>query len=489
MYETTVAMKFNQYTWELYKTSQKGKEMIDFFANADGYTLFSKFLPSSFFIPKDLYEDWLENLYCYSVSEYNVPASLSEAKDTFCSIITLGVTIEGEEWLPRNDFKKSLDYIQPLSYILSRFAPEYFFPYLFLCRIFELNKIADTFYIDLPTTPHRSDYKGRCMYYWDLCEIMYNFRIEHDLSYSELWAFLYDYAVHFVSDDSVSVLPKPSQAWFIGGKIYPEDRKLGKKFWQSNPETKKGDILVHYETNPISAITCIEIAKTDGVIDPFFHYYANTHISNRIEVPHISLKELKGNRHFCNNPLVRKNFRGVNGQSMTSEDYTELLRIIGAKGFDIGVLPKLFIPKISQDIVINHERDVETNLLEPLLNSMGWKEGSDFVRQLPIQAGRGHSVYPDYALHYSNAHNEENARVLIEAKLYMKSNQDIGLAFLQARSYARLLLSKVIVLCDKHCLIVYRNNDGIFDRDKYEKYYWNDLKKTELFNRLKQDLS
>lgn len=30
MYETTVAMKFNQYTWELYKISQKGKEMIDF---------------------------------------------------------------------------------------------------------------------------------------------------------------------------------------------------------------------------------------------------------------------------------------------------------------------------------------------------------------------------------------------------------------------------------------------------------------------------
>lgn len=45
-----------------------------------------------------------------------------------------------------------------------------------------------------------------------------------------------------------------------------------------------------------------------------------------------------------------------------------------------------------------------------------------------------------------------------------------------------------MVLCDRHCLIVYKSNDGAFDRDRYEKYYWSDLQKAELFNKLKKEL-
>ena len=67
--------------------------------------------------------------------------------------------------------------------------------------------------------------------------------------------------------------------------------------------------------------------------------------------------------------------------------------------------------------------------------------------------------------------------------------RDIEEAFLQARSYARLLLSQIIVLCDRYCLLVYKSNDGVFDRSRYEKYYWGDLKRVELFNKLKKDLS
>ena len=111
-----------------------------------------------------------------------------------------------------------------------------------------------------------------------------------------------------------------------------------------------------------------------------------------------------------------------------------------------------------------------------------------FTRQLPIKAGRGHVVYPDYALHYINKEKEGKASVLIDAKLYMKSNRDIEEAFLQARSYARLLLSQTIVLCDKYCLMVYKSEGGVFDRDRYEKYYWGDLQKAELFNKLKKEL-
>lgn len=480
-------MKFNLYTWNLYRQTSAGKEKIKYFSKAEGYDLFKCYCPHANFVPKDLYNDWLESIYCYGVSDCNQPTSFNEAKLLYTSLITLGIRIEEQQWIPANDFKNMLGIIQPLSYVLSKFAPKYFFPYLFLCRMFELNKIAGFFNIDLPDIPKRTDYIGRCMYYWALCEAFYQFRKENKLSPEELWAFLYDFAPNNIANENTEI-PKPSQVWFIGGLLYEEDRLLESKFWQSNPETKRGDILIHYETFPVSAITCVETSLTDGVIDPIFQYYGCIYVGNRISIPHITLKELKADEYFSNHSLVRKKFQGVNGWQATGKDYSELLRILRGKGYDVDYLPKLYTPALPQNIVIEHECDVEKQLLEPLLNSMGWQENKDFIRQLPIQAGRGYRVSPDYALHYNNKHNEEMAKVLIEAKLHMRSNRETEEAFLQARSYARLLDSSVIVLCDKNCLIVYDKKEN-FDRSRYKKYHWEDFNNPDTFNELKNKLN
>ncbi len=173
---------------------------------------------------------------------------------------------------------------------------------------------------------------------------------------------------------------------------------------------------------------------------------------------------------------------------MSSEDYSELLRMIKAKGFDTDTLPKLYTPTLPKNVSIEIERDVEQQLLEPLLNSMEWYENKDFIRQLPIHAGRGHRVFPDYALHYDNKPDYERAKVLIEAKLHMKNNREVEEAFLQARSYALLLDSSVIVLCDKQCLIIYEKKDS-FDRDRYKKYHWVDFENPDIFNELKNKLN
>lgn len=173
---------------------------------------------------------------------------------------------------------------------------------------------------------------------------------------------------------------------------------------------------------------------------------------------------------------------------MSSEDYSELLRVIKAKGFDTDTLPKLYAPTMPKNVNIEIERDVEQQLLEPLLNSMGWYENKDFIRQLPIHAGRGHRVFPDYALHYDNKPDEERAKVLIEAKSHMKNNKEIEEAFLQARSYACLLESSVIILCDKVGLIVYEKKDS-FDRDRYKKYHWIEFENPDIFNELKNKLN
>ena len=117
-------MSFNQYTWDLYKQTTIRIEMIKYFSDAGGYVLFKDYCPYANFIPEDLYNDWLENIYCYGVSDYDHPSSLEEAKDLYISLITLGIRVEGQQWLPANDFKNMLGIIQPMLYVLSSVPPK-----------------------------------------------------------------------------------------------------------------------------------------------------------------------------------------------------------------------------------------------------------------------------------------------------------------------------------------------------------------------------
>lgn len=486
-------MKFNTYTWNLYKQSLEGQKAIKEFEEANEkmteYELFTKYNPySAQFISEEFFLDTCGLFWSVIFDEANEIKNIDEAKDFYTSLILSGIyDKEGEYIIKKGEYSLFLSVNDMLSFLLYYFAPEYFIPNLFRCRFFELNKIVDNFDINLPPIPKKLDYKERCMYYWLICEVFYQFRTVNNLSPFELCAFIYDFAPNYIPNEKVNI-PLPAQAWFIGGKTEKFEKGLDSIFWQANPNTKKGDILIHYETSPVSAITCLWIAQTDGVIDPFFHYYSNTYIGDKIDIPHITLKEFQADEYFSKHPLVRKKFQGVNGWPMSSEDYTELLRMIKAKGFDTDTLPKLYAPTLPKNISIVHEKDVEKQLLEPLLNSMGWFKNKDFICQLPIHAGRGHRIFPDYALHYDNKPNEEKTKVLIEAKLYMKNNQEIEEAFLQARSYACLLESSVIVLCDKQCLIIYEKKNS-FDRDRYTKYYWNALENPDKFNELKNKLN
>ena len=394
-------MRFNQYTWNLYKNSPEGEATISSFSDRKEWIekeqILEKYNPrlkDSF--NKDTICNILECFWCYKVSEYeNIEfPELEQAGILYEEIISTGLRIENEQVLDIGDFDRMLEYIPFLSIELNYLLGDYFFPYLYIDRFYELKKLADHFEIELPPIPKKPNYKSRCMYYWELCEVFYLFRKENGLSPADLWSFLYDFAPNNLPSEKID-MPKPSQVWFIGGRLYQEDKSLESKFWQSSPETKKGDILVHYETSPISAITCIEISLTDGVIDPLFRYYGCIYIGNRINIPHITLKELQTDEYFFKHPLVRKNFQGVNGWSVNSENYSELLRMIKTKGFDIEVLPKLYAPTLPKDVIIEYEHDVEQQLLEPLLNSMGWYENKDFIRQLPIQARRGHKIFPE----------------------------------------------------------------------------------------------
>lgn len=481
--------KFNKYAWDLYKQSPAWEETASLFKpenlSMNELSLISKINPMDFrvLVQRHFY-DVMNVLYSFNILQQKEPSNMEEAKVAYENILFSGVIEDEYEYVPQEDYKTMLKIVVQISFLCYYCSPDFFFPYLFRYKAFDLYKIVDTFDIILPKLPKKSDYKARCMYYWELCEVFYHFREEHGLSSLELCAFLYDFAPKYcdINRKKTGSMPLPSQAWFIGGFISEIDKRAGTELWQANPETKKGDILVHYETAPVSAITHIWISQTDGIVDPFFYYYANIYLGSGIEVPAITIKELREDEYFSSHPLVRKSFQGVNGTSMSSEDYQNLQRILQSKGFDISTLPKLYTPDLPKNTNIKNERGVETDLLEPTLNSIGLFEGRDFIRQVPIQSGRGTSIFPDYVIGYDGAKGK--CSVMIEAKYHMKSSREIADAFSQARSYALILQASTMVLCDKECMIIYQNKGG-FDRNTGVRYYWGDMKNPDKFVEIK----
>jgi hypothetical protein len=486
-------MKLSRYIWNLYKESPKGKAVIDSFKIED--------VPDSFYglriqehirlynpaVCKDIkqFEYVMETLFCYNISEHDMPKTIEDARELHIDAVSYGIFDSGEYVVNVGEFDFMLRLTAPISYALYCYSPKFFFPYLLQYNFFHLNRIADYFEIELPPIPKKSDYKARCMYYMDLCETFYHFRKEYGLSPMELCAFIYDFADKMIPKKEYE-MPEPAQAWFIGGRKSPAEKDGDINFWQANQETKKGDILIMYETSPISAITTIWRAQTDGVIDPFFHYYSNCYISNEINIPHITLKDLQNHPYFSKHSLIRKKFQGVNGWPISSTDYSELLRMISDRGGDVAKLPKLYAPAFDNNTHIENERDVEQKLLEPLLMEIGLSL-NDYIRQLPIHAGRGSRIYPDYALFYDKTPGYEKAKILIEAKYNMKNNKDIEDSFKQARSYANILESEVIIICDMNFLIVYERNNG-FDRNNYTKYFWKELENPDKFNNIKNKI-
>ncbi len=87
----------------------------------------------------------------------------------------------------------------------------------------------------------------------------------------------------------------------------------------------------------------------------------------------------------------------------------------------------------------------------------------------------------------NDATDYEMVKVLIEAKLEIRNNVQLEDDFKQAYSYAKLLESSVIVLCDKHGGFVYERSDG-FDRSRYTRFYWGELEDPDKFKRLAQIL-
>lgn len=414
--------------WLDYKDGRRGQKTIPEFEKAasvdvtlDEQLAIIKRIDPNFienFGEKD--EKWLSNslesfyndLTNFTFSE--IPTTIEEAKDFY----------EGYTTMVDSSYKESVVNNLQITLNLYAICPKFFFPNLFVMNFIALQKFFDKYSLTLPEIPSRTDWKGRCMYYMEVCKIVYQFRIDNELSPAELCALMFEYAQGHV-DVQEEALPEPSQAWLIGGTSGDGEINANYRFWQANPDTKRGDILIHYEKYPIKAITAVWRAEENGIVDPLFYYYSNTYAGHKMDVPHITLDELK-NDEFFRNPLspvgklINKNFQGVNGWAVSGEDYKHFLDLWKAKGYDTSKLPKLYAPELPDGVIIVHESDVSNQLLRPTLNSMGWKEGVDYKPEVHFKAGRGSAKRPDFCLHVTGEGDDLEAKVIFECKLYMK---------------------------------------------------------------------
>ena len=494
-------MNFNKYIWELYKSSETGKRTIEdskpFKTIPDAEEFLLVFEKGEVEKIKQsgqldlLYQNKVNILKIYHGYFSQKPFVIEKADEIFSQWITEGISFAGIEILKKDEdnlWWAEIEYISNALYVC---FPDFFFPYFFLHNFDEFSIICEEYNIALPEIPKKRHRRERTTYYLDICRILHEFRINNELSPEELIAFIYDFAPNSLSIKNMEddLLPAPSKVWYVGGgkadfNFLDDAESEDTHFWQSNIDTRIGDIIIMYCWSPRSYIHSVWRAVNDGFIDPFFYYHSITYISKPIRVPQITFNEIKSNPILAKSPIVKNNFQGVNGYPVTQEEYNEMLRLWEEKGMETSVLPRVeAINCLPEDLILKDERDIEVHLIEPLLHKLKYNP-EDWIRQMPIRMGRGERNYPDYCFGAVTTRGEESAQMIIEAKYSIKNSKVLIDTYLQAKSYAIRLQADKFVVASKEGLWLYNKRNSKFELEKSLFYTWNDLANVDKLHEL-----
>lgn len=392
-------------------------------------------------------------------------------------------------WLKEDEKDKYVfeRFIDSLPFISTNWAiqcPGIFVPYYFFGTYNVLTMIASTFGITLPEIPKKADYKGRLWHYGELCKAFYRFRQDNNLSFYEFCAFLYDFAPKYIGGkDSYIIhdLPEPRSAFFVGGggnneDATAEDDPNTVSFWQCNPATRAGDLIVMYLRTPISAISSIWRSKSVGFIDPFFYYYRCTYIGDPIKVKRISLEQIKNDPLLGEMPIVRKNMLGINGVEFRPSEYNHIVELTGAD------VPKLEYIASNGDGKYENEKAVEEKMIKPLIGRLGYSE-EEYVQQMYVEIGNhNHALIPDFVLHPESSKGHYSGEVIIEAKRSITSVKQLTEVKSQARSYAKLLGTKYAVIAAQEKVWVMSAKDD-YTECVFEES-WDSLENADVFYKL-----
>ena len=492
----------NKKMWNLYKDSENGKKVIELFNPEveDVYKgiedLFEYAKKWGSMINPEHACIWYMQFLC-NLKDNEMLAKEEITKEDFMAFAkgfeVIEARIEEDEtivfyddaksvWIKRDNYRAKAALVHLLSTFLY-YNVELFKPIILPNHFDAIQRNCDALGIELPPIPHTKDYLAYLGYYYDICEVMNAFQKEHQLTDAEFCACLYDFAPMLLEDLNSAELPKPVNVWLTGsaGKgdfeyldSLGENKDINTaNIWACNERTRRGDIIVVYCNSPRSYIHSIWRANSAGIFNPFDYYHCRTTVCDGVRVPEISFKDLKADAYFSEVPIVRRNLQGINGIELTAENYGELLRFIKEKGGDTTALPKLFEGGNIDFGEIKLEKDVEENILIPMLERLGYSD-VDWSRQLSQKAGRNEKAIPDFVFFPRGEKHFENAPMVIEAKLDMSLITEQQKAFSQGLSYARMLRSSIMGICDKERIILYRvDKDGSADRNNplYENHW------------------
>ena len=491
---------FNEYAWDLYaksggnKTAEMFNELLTGNLTNDLITQITE-LHSFFFTGKitlaheaKQLEDVIAYLKNLSVEELNEQEpthtyeddSVIDADDAFCGFyLNLNA---GCQYNDKETFEEFSAGIAFYSTLLAISYPAFFIPYFFRLNFNFLTRISEDFEIELPEIPAKKDYKGRLFYYKSVCDALKSFQHSHNLSDSELCAFLYDFAPKYIGGTEsyiVDNLPEAKSAFFIGGSrddAFLTDDSNAITIWQCNPETRVGDMIVMYIRTPVSAICSIWRSRSIGFNDPFFYYYRCTFIGNPVQIKPISLDTLRNDETLSKMWIVRKNMQGINGVELKPSEYN---RIIDLAGVD---LPHLEYEIPGNDVAFNREKDVENKLVKPLLKQLKYGE-QDYVQQLYLEIGNhNHALIPDFVILPRKVQGNQTAFAVLEAKLTIQNQKQLNDASVQARSYSKLLGAKYQLIASKEGIWLFSSTDD-FAEVQFSAN-WTELKEADKFYQL-----
>lgn len=505
-------LKINQFYWKLYKESPEGKRAIEKFENASKSSFTTDEAISLF---KEYDPEWFLNVDVDETkAEYFAPCSL---KLRNCSFNDSKTPRENAEELITSlfggDYGNAISCMAPISFFLYQKDPSSFIPYLFLLRYHYIRQILEDYDLDVMEVPGKANLKDRCFYYLDICEALTKFRELNGLSGPELCAFIYDMETkQYDAAHSKDATPFP-QVWLISGAKEGKEATDKTLFWHANAETKKGDILVFFETGLTtikehrSCITGIWTAQSDGISDPMFVYYGQVIIGNEIKIRPIPFKEIIKDDRTKELPRAGAHFCGVRGDAISSTKYKNLLSFIEEwdSSFDRNQLPSLHEPfeakvKYEDRGDMKPEKWVEEYLIKEMLEKMGWGTPEvDYRRQVHLQLGRAkiegektQDGRTDFSL-FPYGRQLKCADVLIEAKAPGEMDgKGIEAAFWQAESYASRQYANLIILADGEKVLLFPRKQGepFKFSNNPKRFLWKEIfaNTDDCFNTLRKEI-
>ena len=484
----------NRYVWNLYLESG-GKKVVQMFRRNFSEELTTEYaekisqMRREYCIREELIEDTriqIEDLiqfykddgFSVSDSDEDISASSTQVEvlDKFYEMLIQNCQTPDAVF---EEFTYSMSYY---STNLSILNPDLFIPYYYRCNFNVLQKICEEFEIELPVIPAKKDYKDRIYYYGEISKAFLEFAKENGLSRFELYAFLYDFAPKYIGGTDcyiVKELPAPRSAYFIGADkndVSLADNPSEITFWQCNPDTRVGDMIVMYVRTPISAVQSIWRACSVGFIDPFFYYYRCVYMAHPVKIKPLTLEKIKKDSMLKQLPIVRKNMQGINGVELYPSVYNHLVSKTKAKTL------LLEYEKTEDNDEYTCEKDVENKLIKPLIEKLGYKE-SEYEQQLYVEIGNHNkALIPDFVLLPDKTHGHISGFGIIEAKRSIPSDKVLKEVFVQARSYARILATKYCAVASKEKIwITHRKDD--FEAIVFEAS-WNQLNQEDCFYEL-----